>query len=192
MTRLLSSTTTPSFQHLILSDLNGDGNADVIVASQSDNQVSVMINNGVGGFGAAVNLTGVTAAWDVSVADVNGDGLIDIAASGGGCTTTTTYGAYWFQNNGSSPTPGWSTAKIIAASAPSSYGAQRMSLGDINNDGYMDAVVLWEQVRVFESALSVPVVPEACRLQSLLHACRVASVCKCLQLCFSKSVCETV
>lgn len=60
---------------------------------QSDNQVSVMMNNGTGGFLKETNLTGVNAAWDVSAADVNGDGHMDIGASGGQCPTSTTYGA---------------------------------------------------------------------------------------------------
>lgn len=148
MTQLLTSTTTPSFQRVLLSDLNGDGYADLLAASQSDNQVSVMINNGAGAFGPVTALNGVNAVWDVSAADVDGDGNVDIGASGGNCTTSLTFGAYWFKNNGSGLTPGWSAAHPIAVSTSPSYGAQRMSLGDINNDGYMDAVVLWEQVRL--------------------------------------------
>lgn len=113
-----------------------------MAASQNDNALFVMLNNGAGGFGSATTLP-VRAAWDVYAADVNGDGFVDIAGSGGNCTFGPTYGAYWFRNSGGSA-PSWSSANTIASST--AMAAQRMSLGDINSDGYMDAVVLWEQV----------------------------------------------
>lgn len=146
MTQLLSSTTTPSFQHIRLVDLNDDSYYDLLAASQSDSQVVVMMNNRTGGFGAATILN-VAAAYDVYAADMNGDGYVDIAASGGNCTTSVTFGAYWFQNNGNLTAPSWSTANVIVESKPSSYAAQRIALGDLNHDGNTDAVVLWEQVR---------------------------------------------
>lgn len=168
MTQLLTSTTTPSFQRVRLVDVSRDGYADLIAVSQSDNQVSVMINNGTGGFGTAKNLTNVTAAWDVSVADVNGDGRMDIGVSGGNCSTNLSFGVYWFQNTGGYPTPSWSSAKTIAVSAPGGYAAQRLSLGDINNDGYSDVVVLWGQVGL-----------HGC----LYLRCGVISICTCARAC---------
>lgn len=151
MTQILSSTGIGgTFQHIRLADVSGDGYADVLVASHGGNEGYVLINNGSGGFGTAVALPGVNDAWDVYAADIDGDGHVDVGVSGGMCQTSMTNGAYWFKNNGSTPTPGWSDAKPIALSTPPSFNAQRMSLGDINNDGYVDAVVLWFQVRVKE------------------------------------------
>lgn len=145
MTQLLSSSGNPSFQRVRLADVSGDGEADLLAVSQADNQAYVMINNGAGGFGAATGLGGVNAAWDISAADVDNDGHVDVGVSGGRCSATTTYGAYWFRNLGGS-TPSWSSANVIHQGTPNA--AQRMALGDMNNDGYIDAVVLWEQVRV--------------------------------------------
>lgn len=164
MTQLLSSTTIPSFRHIRLVDLNGDSHADLIAADEGDSLVFVMVNNGTGGFGAATNLTGVNGTWDVSAADVNGDGHVDIAASGGGCSNVT-FGVYWFQNDGNVTVPGWSNANTIAPGTPSSVGAERMSLGDIDNDGYMDAVVLWEQVKFVLVFLSYLQVQVTCRFK---------------------------
>ncbi len=64
-------------QQVVVNDFNGDGNADLAVATISG--VSVLLGNGVGGFGAANTLATPQSAGSVVVADLNGDGRADLA-----------------------------------------------------------------------------------------------------------------
>ena len=66
---------------LSLSDLNGDGNLDLTTSNQDDNSVSVLLGDGRGGFGPAAGSPFAVghAPYPHAVADVNGDGHLDIA-----------------------------------------------------------------------------------------------------------------
>jgi VCBS repeat protein len=65
-------------------DFNGDGNIDLVVANEggfSDN-VSVLLGNGMGSFGAATAFpVGGEQPTDVVVADFNGDSKLDLAVA---------------------------------------------------------------------------------------------------------------
>jgi type II secretory pathway component GspD/PulD (secretin) len=64
-------------------DLNLDGHPDLVVLNQADNTLSVLLGNGDGTFTSAPNsplATGQTPTA-VTVADFNGDGIPDIAAT---------------------------------------------------------------------------------------------------------------
>jgi hypothetical protein len=68
-------------------DFNGDGKPDLVVANNNANSISVLLNHGNGTFLPAVNYS---AGEDMNptsvvVADFDGDGKLDIAASGQGC-----------------------------------------------------------------------------------------------------------
>jgi len=81
---------------LVLADLNGDGNLDVIVANSDvttarsappgsacvQGCVTVLLGNGDGTFQSAVTYTAQPAVLYLAVGDVNGDGKIDVVASG--------------------------------------------------------------------------------------------------------------
>lgn len=61
-------------------DFNGDGVDDVIGISQ--NTVELRLNDGAGGFGPArVTVVGEYSPSGISVADLNGDGDLDVASS---------------------------------------------------------------------------------------------------------------
>ena len=73
-----------------IADLNGDGKLDLVVAneqqSKSDSQgsISVMLGKGNGTFHAAVNYSsGGESAYSISIADVNGDGKLDLIVANG-------------------------------------------------------------------------------------------------------------
>lgn len=71
--------------YLASGDLNGDGNADLVTANESNfsGEVSIVLGNGSGGFGSQTSIfllrgtPSVTTA--VAIGDVNGDGKLDLA-----------------------------------------------------------------------------------------------------------------
>lgn len=69
-------------------DVNGDGNADVIVAAQgADGLVEVIDGAGRGVLAAGAVFPGFTGAVGVGAADVNGDGFAEILLAAGGINT---------------------------------------------------------------------------------------------------------
>ncbi len=61
-------------QSVAVGDFNGDGNPDLAVANFGDNNVSILLGNGAGGFGAATNFAVGIYPQSVAVGDFNGDG----------------------------------------------------------------------------------------------------------------------
>ena len=62
-------------------DFNGDGKADLAVANDGSDTVSVLLGNGNGTFQAAVNYGAGTDPRSVAVGDFNGDGKADLAVA---------------------------------------------------------------------------------------------------------------
>lgn len=67
--------------YLAAADINGDGRADLVVASQSTNSVDLLLNDGTGGFAPAQSTVLDSAPWGVAVDDFNQDGRLDVAVS---------------------------------------------------------------------------------------------------------------
>ncbi|HVH71066.1 MAG TPA: FG-GAP-like repeat-containing protein [Candidatus Dormibacteraeota bacterium] len=70
-------------------DLNGDGKPDLAVVNQTDNSVSVLLNNGDATFisPAGSPLQTASSPTAVAIADFNQDGIADIAVTSGGSNT---------------------------------------------------------------------------------------------------------
>jgi hypothetical protein len=64
---------------LTTGDFNGDGKPDFVTANDKSNNVSVLLNNGSGGFYPATNYTVGTRAIFIATGDFNGDGKPDLA-----------------------------------------------------------------------------------------------------------------
>lgn len=65
-------------QDLATGDFNNDGNLDLATANQ-DGTVSVLLGNGLGGFGEALQSAAGTRPQSLAVADFNNDGKLDLA-----------------------------------------------------------------------------------------------------------------
>ncbi len=110
-------------------DVDGDADWDVVNVNQVDNNLSLLINNGIGLFGAATFFEGgVNGEYGLATADMNEDGISDLVVAGeGGSHIVTLLG----NGNGT----------FTAAAAPVSTGGWTwvVTVGDVNGDGHMDA-----------------------------------------------------
>src|SRR6059058_5863455 len=76
-----TATSFPAGSHprsVITGDFNGDGKADLAMANEVSDNVSVLFGDGIGGFGIASNFTAGDGPQSVITADFNGDGKADL------------------------------------------------------------------------------------------------------------------
>ena len=114
---------------LAVGDLNHDGNQDVVTANGASNNISVLLGNGSGGFGAAANYAMGSSPINVALGDMNGDGWLDAITPNTGSNNVSyrpggaggTFGALTNFTVGSQPT--WAV------------------IGDFNGDGRLDFAV---------------------------------------------------
>ena len=121
---------------VVTADVNGDGKVDLITANWGSagqgNTLTVLTNNGSGGFVFASTLTVGTGPVWVTAADVNGDGKVDLmsanwGSSGEGNTLTV------LTNNGS--------GGFVLASLPAvGSGPYMVTAADVNRDGKLDLI----------------------------------------------------
>jgi hypothetical protein len=112
------------------SDLNGDGKVDIVTAAgnAAGTNVSVILNQGAGNFGAAASYDAGVKLVSMAVGDLNGDGMPDLAL---GNASGNTISLFLNQGNGALGLPA-----LVAAGQT----AQRLSIADIDGDGTNDLV----------------------------------------------------
>ena len=133
-------------ESLVVADVNDDGKPDVVVGNKggggSSRGVGVLVGNGDGTFQAAVTYGLRIGGPDkIAVADVNGDGKLDVLALsfcfGAQCTSFESDGAVsvllgrgdgTFEGNGTAYDSGGRQAKSMA-------------VADVNGDGKLDLLV---------------------------------------------------
>jgi len=110
LVRFAKPTAYPSgggwLESIAVADLNGDGHPDIVVANLCDSQwdcgdikfaigkVGVLLGNGDGTFQPAVSYSsGGYNSWSVAVADVNGDGHLDLIVANNCDTSDCNYGS---------------------------------------------------------------------------------------------------
>lgn len=127
----IKTRTTVSPQMILAADLNNDGNADLVIATQGKKKyVQVLLGKGDGTFAEETPFVNVEPNTFLAVADFNGDGKLDLYTSSG---TAFVSGFSIFLGNGD----GTFQAKPVFSGRDSGTPA----IGDFNGDGILDLAV---------------------------------------------------
>ena len=131
-----SYSTGPSSQpnKVVAADVNGDGKPDLLTANLQTNAVGVLLNTGTGTFGAVAAYSTGANSWpeSIAVADVNGDGKLDVLTAN---VNTNTAGVLLGTGTG---TFGAETAYITGAGS----GPADVVVADVNGDSKPDLLTV--------------------------------------------------
>jgi hypothetical protein len=122
-----SNGTAPTF--LVAGDFNNDNFTDIATTNGSAGTVSIYLNNGSGGLGAATTVSVGSSPVGITTSDINGDGDLDLLIANSGSASLSV-----LANNGS----GTFSSLATPATATTPYG---VTSADFNNDGISDIAV---------------------------------------------------
>jgi hypothetical protein len=123
----------------VIGDFNGDAKADLAVANDASDTVSVLLGNGDGTFTAAAAAATGPNPIVLAVGDFNGDGNADLAVVNNGNNTVSVLLGH---------RDGTFTAAAIAVTGPD---PRSVAVGDFNGDGKADLAV----ANRFDSTVSI-------------------------------------
>jgi hypothetical protein len=119
--------TTPI--HAATADFNKDVKLDLAIVNQNSNNVSVLLGDGAGGFGAPTNFSVGNGPRYLVVGDFNQDTKFDLAVAN-------------FGSNNISILLGTGTGSFGAPTNLSAASPRSLAVGDFNSDGKSDLAVL--------------------------------------------------
>ncbi|HVC00041.1 MAG TPA: FG-GAP-like repeat-containing protein [Candidatus Dormibacteraeota bacterium] len=114
---------------VVAADFNGDGYADLAVANQTDNTVSILTNNGTGSFTAGETIQVPSSPVALVAGDFNGDGKLDLAIVSGASKVVSI-----FLGNGDG-------TFRLEGQFPLDSGADAIVAADFNAGGVLDLAV---------------------------------------------------
>jgi hypothetical protein len=127
---------------MAVGDVNGDGKLDIVTAGSASDEVgsvSVLLGKGGGDFATAVNYPSGSGPHGLALADLNGDGKLDLVVA---CAEPLGGKLYVFLGRGDGAFPASSTYDA-------GYQPTALGLADLNGDRRLDVVVGWYDVKVF-------------------------------------------
>jgi FG-GAP-like repeat/Secretion system C-terminal sorting domain len=130
-TQLIITTNADFALSVYATDIDGDGDMDVLSASQDDDKIAWYENtDGLGSFGAEqIITTNAIGAWSVYATDIDGDGDMDVLSA-----SLEDVNIAWYENDGDG---NFGNQQIITTNA---NGAISVYATDIDGDGDMDVL----------------------------------------------------
>jgi hypothetical protein len=115
---------------VVLADVSGDGNLDLITSNQTSGNLTVRLGNGLGGFGSAANFAAGNLPYQVAVGSVNGDNYLDLLVVNRNSNNVTV-----LLNNGAGDFTPASGSPFDVGTGPIA-----LALGAFKNDGALSIV----------------------------------------------------
>jgi hypothetical protein len=137
----VSFTTGDDSLRVAAGDLDADGDLDVVIGRAKSSGLSVLFNDGAGGFGAPTHYEqlpgGDSASPAVALADMDNDGDLDLLGAGA-TNGTPSYGVVSIRLNDGSGVFG---VPALYNLDPWTFTPHTIATADINDDGWRDVLV---------------------------------------------------
>jgi RHS repeat-associated protein len=114
---------------IVAADFNGDGFLDSVIANYYSNNVSILLGNEDGTFGAATKFEIENSSSSIAVGDMNGDGFLDLVSLD-----------HYYSNNVSIVLGNGDGTFSTTANFELENETDSLAIGDMNGDGFLDLV----------------------------------------------------